>query len=88
MEFWNIVNKMYIRYNFVYNINFIFIQRVLRMLFAQTLLSKEREKVTYVSEHRSCVRHCRLPVVTYFEDGEYIAECPLFYVSSHGDTPE
>ena len=79
---------MYIIYNFVYNINFIFIQRVLRMLFAQTLLSKEREKVTYVSEHRPRVRHCRLPVVIYFEDGGYIAECLLFYVSSHGDTPE
>lgn len=58
------------------------------MLFAQTLLSKEREKVTYVSEHRSRLKHCRLPIVTYFEDGEYIAECPLFYVSSHGDSEE
>lgn len=56
------------------------------MLFAQTLLGKEREKVTYVSEYRSRWRHYRLPVVIYFEDGEYIAECPLFYVSSHGDT--
>lgn len=55
------------------------------MMFAQTLVSKEKEKVSYIGNEPH-LKHCKLPIVTYFEDGEHIAECPLFYVSSHGNT--
>jgi len=37
-----------------------------------------------ISEFKSLVKFCHLPVVFYKEDDEYVAECPLFYVSSHG----
>lgn len=47
---------------------------------------KEKEQITYISDNHSKFKHYRLPIVTYFEDGEFIAECPLFYVSSHSDS--
>lgn len=39
---------------------------------------------TSISEPKSSLKHIKLPIVLYTEDDEYIAECPLFYVSSHG----
>ncbi|MBZ2166378.1 type II toxin-antitoxin system HicB family antitoxin [Methanobacterium spitsbergense] len=41
-----------------------------------------------VSQLHSQVKVCELPIVLYQECGEYIAECPLFYVSSHGHSEE
>ncbi len=42
--------------------------------------------IQHHSNFKSQVKHCELKVVVYKEDDEYIAECPLFYVSSHGST--
>lgn len=54
----------------------------------ETLVSKGKKDDKSISNSHSPIKHCKLPIVTYFEDGEYIAECPLFYVTSHGDSEE
>jgi predicted RNase H-like HicB family nuclease len=57
----------------------------------ETIASQESGKVKRsqkqshpVSVHKGLIKRLKLPIVLYKEDDEYIAECPLFYVSSHG----
>jgi len=48
------------------------------------LVSMSNNESKIISPHRSNVKTCQVPIVLYKESVEYIAECPLFYVSSHG----
>ena len=52
------------------------------------LISHGDSHIKNVSQHTSPVKTCELPIVLYQEEGEYIAECPLFYISSHGHTEQ
>jgi len=40
------------------------------------------------SVFKSELKTCELPVVLYKEEDEYVAECPIFYVASHGTTED
>jgi predicted RNase H-like HicB family nuclease len=51
-------------------------------------VKKSQKQSQPVSVHNGMIKHLKLPIVLYKEDDEYIAECPLFYVSSHGFSRE
>lgn len=57
-----------------------------RKLLVEELIIPTKVQSGFTSRYNSPLKICHLPIVLYEEDGEYIAECPLFHVSSHGHT--
>lgn len=57
------------------------------MFFMESLVNPHNE-FKPISGRSTHLALCHLPIVLYKEDDIYMAECPLFGVSSHGETED